>query len=86
MFFYLQSDGSFALSASWYGRPKGSGSEGLWLGKSEGGGSELSDDSSAWQSEFYMDENQMLQVNGVSKQSGHILRITTNGFYLPRGI
>jgi hypothetical protein len=86
MFFYLQSDGEAALSASWYGRPKGSESEGLWLGKSEGGGTYESDDSSAWQSEFYMDENQMLQVKGESQQNEHILRITTNGFYLPRGI
>jgi hypothetical protein len=86
MFFYLQSDGDAALSASWYGRPKGSESEGLWLGKSEGGGSYESDDASAWQSEFYMDENQMIQVKGESKQNEHLLRIATNGFYLPRGI
>ena len=86
IFFYLQSDGSFTLSANWTARPKGSGSEGLWLGKSEGGGTSTSDDSSAWVAEFYLDENQMLQVNGVSNQNGPILRIATNGFYLPRGI
>ncbi len=86
IFFYLQSDGNADLSASWYARPKGSEAVGLWLGKSEGGGSSLSDDSSTWQSEFYMDENQTIQVNGQSNQNGPLLRITVNGFYLPRGI
>ena len=86
MFFYLSSDGEFDLSASWFGRPKGSESEGLWLGKSEGGGTATSDDASPWQSEFYLNENQMLQINGASNQNGPILRITTSGFYLPRGI
>ena len=87
LFFYLQSDGGYQLSASWHGRPKGSDSEGLWLGKSEGGSTGVDDDSSSWQSEFYLDANQMIQVKGQSNNStGHILRITTNGFYLPRGI
>ena len=87
LFFYLQSDGGQQLSASWWGRPKGSDSEGLWLGKSEGGSTGVDDDSSSWQSEFYLDANQMIQVKGQSNNStGHILRITTNGFYLPRGI
>ena len=86
IFFYLQSDGLDDLSASWYARPKGSNAVGLWLGKSEGGGTILTDDASTWQSEFYMDENQTIQVKGVSNQNGPLLRITINGFYLPRGI
>lgn len=86
IFFYLQSPGENDLSAGWHARPKGSNAAGLWLGKSEGGGGSLSDDASTWQSEFYLNSNQTIQVKGDSKQNGHFLRIAINGFYLSRGI
>ena len=86
VFFYLQSDGEDDLSAGWYASPKGGNSAGLSLGKSEGGGTTYSADSSTWQSEFYLDENQTIEVKGVSQQDGPRLKITVNGFYLPRGI
>ncbi len=86
IFFYLKSKGNLIDSAHWRARPKGSEAAGLWLGKSEGGGSGTSDDSSTWQSEFYMDDNQKIQVYGDSRTNGPILEITINGFYLPRGI